>query len=86
MSGSTIQPYSDGPYVVRGEFKLLGEDGEEIELHRGTIALCRCGKSRMKPFCDGTHKLASRARRDAEPATNRADAEPAPGESLPRVG
>ena len=55
MSGSTIQPYQDGPYVIRGDFCLVDENGDEIELHRRTIALCRCGRSRMKPFCDGSH-------------------------------
>jgi len=28
-----------------------------IEPGRETVALCRCGKSRLRPFCDGTHKL-----------------------------
>jgi CDGSH-type Zn-finger protein len=31
--------------------------GQEIAVDRGTIALCRCGKSRIRPLCDGTHKL-----------------------------
>ncbi|HEY2570437.1 MAG TPA: CDGSH iron-sulfur domain-containing protein [Solirubrobacteraceae bacterium] len=53
----TITPYRDGPYLVRGSFELLDQDGNEIELSRRTIALCRCGKSRMRPFCDGTHRL-----------------------------
>ena len=52
-----ITPYRDGPLVVRGPFKLVDQDGEEIEVRRETIALCRCGKSRLRPFCDGTHKL-----------------------------
>jgi len=43
--------------LVRGEFTLLDQDGKEIPNERQTIALCRCGKSRMRPFCDGTHKL-----------------------------
>lgn len=51
-----ITPYPDGPILVRGPVRLFGEDGEEIELHRRTIALCRCGKSRIHPLCDGTHK------------------------------
>jgi CDGSH-type Zn-finger protein len=58
--GSTIQPYRDGPYVIRGDFSLVDENGQEIELHRRTIALCRCGRSRMKPFCDGSHKSPQR--------------------------
>ena len=51
-----ITPYKDGPILVRGPFKLLDQDGNEVDLHRRTIALCRCGRSRIKPFCDGTHK------------------------------
>ena len=60
MGDSVIQPYRDGPYVVRGDFTLVDEDGEVVELHRRTIALCRCGRSRIKPFCDGTHKATRR--------------------------
>jgi CDGSH-type Zn-finger protein len=41
---------------VRGDFALRTPDGEPIEPGRDTIALCRCGKSAIKPFCDGTHK------------------------------
>jgi CDGSH-type Zn-finger protein len=41
---------------VRGPFRLTDQDGNEIEVRRETIALCRCGKSRIRPFCDGTHK------------------------------
>ncbi len=43
---------------MRGPFKLMDRDGNEIEARRGTIALCRCGKSSIRPFCDGTHKVA----------------------------
>jgi len=58
-SGSTPQivACTDGPLLVRGDVELLSPTGEEIERHRRTIALCRCGASTIKPFCDGTHKL-----------------------------
>jgi CDGSH-type Zn-finger protein len=52
----TITAYQDGPYLVRGEFRMLDQDGNEIDLRRPTVALCRCGKSRIRPLCDGTHK------------------------------
>ena len=52
-----ITPYRDGPLLVRGPFRIEDQDGNEIEVARRTVALCRCGKSRMRPFCDGTHKL-----------------------------
>jgi CDGSH-type Zn-finger protein len=54
---TTITPYRDGPLIVRGPFRLVDEDGREIDLGRRTVALCRCGRSRVRPFCDGTHKL-----------------------------
>ena len=52
-----LTPYPDGPYLLRGDFRLTDLDGEEIDPRRKTVALCRCGASRRKPFCDGTHKL-----------------------------
>ena len=55
-AGATITPYRDGPLIVRGTFRLVDQDGAEIDPGRDTIALCRCGKSGIKPFCDGTHK------------------------------
>jgi len=54
---TTITPYPDGPYLIRGEFAVTDSEGNEVPLERRTIALCRCGKSRIRPFCDGTHKL-----------------------------
>jgi CDGSH-type Zn-finger protein len=51
-----ITPYRNGPYLIRGDFRLVDQEGEEVALTRRTIALCRCGKSRTRPFCDGTHK------------------------------
>ena len=52
-----ITPYRDGPFLVRGPFTMTDQDGNELEVGRETVALCRCGKSRIRPFCDGTHKL-----------------------------
>jgi CDGSH-type Zn-finger protein len=57
VTEALITPYRDGPLIVRGPFKLLDQNGNEIEVRRRTIALCRCGRSRLKPFCDGTHNL-----------------------------
>ncbi|WP_245160124.1 CDGSH iron-sulfur domain-containing protein [Blastococcus sp. CT_GayMR20] len=54
--GATITPYRDGPLIVRGDFRLVDPDGAVIDPGRKTIALCRCGKSGIKPFCDGAHK------------------------------
>jgi CDGSH-type Zn-finger protein len=56
VAETLITPYRDGPLIVRGPFKIVDQDGNEIEAE-GTIALCRCGKSRLRPFCDGTHNL-----------------------------
>nr|WP_153002214.1 CDGSH iron-sulfur domain-containing protein [Leucobacter chromiiresistens] len=53
----TVTPYPDGPLIVRGEIALQTVDGEPIPQKRRTVALCRCGLSTIKPFCDGTHRL-----------------------------
>ena len=56
----TIKVRKDGPYAVdltTGSIHLIDHDGNPIPLPEGktTIALCRCGGSSKKPFCDGTH-------------------------------
>ncbi|MFW6187294.1 MAG: CDGSH iron-sulfur domain-containing protein [Actinomycetota bacterium] len=48
----------DGPLLVRGSYELLDGDGRPVDPGRATVALCRCGASSVKPFCDGSHKRA----------------------------
>ncbi|HEX8753673.1 MAG TPA: CDGSH iron-sulfur domain-containing protein [Solirubrobacterales bacterium] len=55
---TTITPYRNGPLLVRGPFVLSDQDGNEVEVRRPVVALCRCGRSKIRPFCDGTHKTA----------------------------
>ena len=45
------------PYKVTGAVRLIDAEGHEWQLEEGqTIALCRCGHSRTKPFCDKSHR------------------------------
>jgi len=44
----------NGPYVVKGLETLQGADGKSYDVKEVT-ALCRCGGSKNKPYCDGTH-------------------------------
>jgi CDGSH-type Zn-finger protein len=53
----SIVAYPNGPFLVRGPVKFTTPDGEALPPGRRTVALCRCGKSMRKPFCDGTHKI-----------------------------
>ncbi len=48
----------NGPYRIKGPIKLVDVDGNEFPLptEKEFVALCRCGGSANKPFCDGTHK------------------------------
>jgi CDGSH iron-sulfur domain-containing protein 3 len=54
----TIRFRDDGPIVVEGPVELVDVDGRPIavESNKPNLALCRCGASRNKPFCDGTHR------------------------------
>lgn len=45
----------DGPLLVRGGIPVESADGRRYEV-RNRVTLCRCGHSRNKPFCDGSHK------------------------------
>ena len=49
----TIKIKDNGPYIVDGEFRLVDMQGNEVPVKKA--ALCRCGGSTTKPFCDGTH-------------------------------
>jgi CDGSH-type Zn-finger protein len=71
MADVTITASENGPYIVRGDVKILDPDGNEFVPKKPVIALCRCGGSTTKPFCDGTHSkigfdAANRAVQEAE--------------------
>ena len=55
MAKTTITPLARGPYLIKGPIHLLDGRGNEIAVERDPVALCRCGNSAAKPFCDGTH-------------------------------
>lgn len=47
----------NGPIVIDGDdVTVVDWDGREYSVDRRPIALCRCGQSSRKPFCDGTHR------------------------------
>lgn len=50
-----ISPVADGPLWVTGSIEIVRADGEPFEV-RPRVTLCRCGASKTKPLCDGTHK------------------------------
>ena len=63
----TITVCPNGPLLVRGPATLQTADGADVDHQRRVIALCRCGRSRLKPLCDGSHRLSNF--RDAATAT-----------------
>jgi len=52
---TTVEPWPNGPLFVRGHMRILADDGTVLR-EDTRIALCRCGASRNKPFCDGSHR------------------------------
>ncbi|MEY2543168.1 MAG: hypothetical protein QOE81_629 [Verrucomicrobiota bacterium] len=54
MAQVTIETIKNGPYIVKGEVELKDSDGNKFPVEQ-RMALCRCGASTEKPFCDGTH-------------------------------
>jgi len=54
---TTIKVNSNGSLRIEGDIQLVDKDGEAYDLAgRDVIGLCRCGQSKNKPFCDGSHK------------------------------
>lgn len=51
----TIELFKDGPILVKSPVSIVFSDGSKGELKANT-ALCRCGASSKKPFCDGSHR------------------------------
>ena len=57
MADVTISTRENGPLLVSGPISLVDHEGNAFDLgDKDTIALCRCGASSNKPFCDGSHK------------------------------
>lgn len=68
MSDVKITCRRNGPYLVSGEVLLTDADGNPYA-KKATFALCRCGGSSNKPFCDGTHaRIGFHAPEQAAPA------------------
>lgn len=56
MSETKIRIRDNGPFLVEGPITLEDADGNSYTIDKPTIALCRCGQSANRPFCDGAHK------------------------------
>ena len=54
MTDVRVEVRINGPYIVRGPIHLVDQDGNAFT-HPEGVALCRCGSSDNKPFCDGSH-------------------------------
>ena len=67
----TIRCRENGPLVVPANMiKVVDHLGNEYVLPQGKelIALCRCGQSQRKPFCDGSHRQANFQANERAPA------------------
>lgn len=56
MEEISIKVRESGPYLVRGKVTITDCDGNRYVVEGENMALCRCGGSQTKPFCDGSHK------------------------------
>jgi 3-phenylpropionate/trans-cinnamate dioxygenase ferredoxin subunit len=69
MADVTITVRKNGPYIVSGTVEVRDADGN-VYPAKETVALCRCGASTKKPFCDGTHsKMGFQAAERAVPGS-----------------
>ncbi len=67
MANVKVTVLDNGPFLVQGEIELFDSNGKQIET-KDRVALCRCGASATKPFCDGAHsKIGFKAAAEAVP-------------------
>jgi len=61
MPDVTIKVRDNGPFLVEGPVTIVDASGGvfKIPADKPAVALCRCGQSKNKPFCDGSHKTCS---------------------------
>ncbi len=53
---ATIKVFQNGPYLVEGEdVTVVDWNGQMYPIAKRPFAICRCGASATRPFCDGTH-------------------------------
>ena len=57
MASTKITVNNNGSLRVEGDFEIVDKDGNLYGLNgRTLVSICRCGQSKNKPFCDGSHK------------------------------
>lgn len=57
MTDVTIRCRKDGPLIITGEVTVTDHEGNAFDTSgRENVALCRCGATGKRPFCDGTHR------------------------------
>ena len=57
MAGTKITVNSNGSLKIEGDFEVVDKTGTIYDLAgRNIVSFCRCGLSKNKPFCDGSHK------------------------------
>jgi len=62
-----VEERENGPLVIKGLSRMIGPDGTQIEV-KPVMALCRCGASKSKPYCDGSHNEIGFESRGGKPA------------------
>jgi CDGSH-type Zn-finger protein len=70
MSQVTIKVRDNGPFLVEGPATIVDAAGGVFQIPAGkpAVALCRCGQSKNKPFCDGSHKTCNFMAAERAPA------------------
>jgi CDGSH-type Zn-finger protein len=88
MNDVVIVVRENGPYKVSGPIAVVDTEGREFVLPPGTaVALCRCGHSQTKPFCDATHRRVGFVADDVSPRREPGSAgPPGPVGAPPQTG